>query len=71
MNASDFERKGSDHHSAFAILAERFTVPPSLEVFDHELTLARRGRPGLTPDRFARSLALSYNPIAGLGRETP
>lgn len=63
-NFTDFQNAGPQYRNAWEIVA-RLEVPPSLEVFEHELERRRDSHPSLTVTGFARMLADSYRPIRG------
>jgi hypothetical protein len=62
---ADYTVRGSAYQIAWRTLVEGCDVPPSLEVFDHELALARRGKPMMTPEAQARRLAAAYQRVGG------
>lgn len=64
-NFEDFHRRGSHYRNAWEILSRACEVPPSLEVFEHQLEKRRDQHPSLTVTGFAQELANSYRPIKG------
>lgn len=75
-NYEDFSARGPSYSEAWEILARGCEVPPSLEVFDAQLTARREGRdgkPGFCPParpslsvmEHARSLGEAYHRVRG------
>jgi hypothetical protein len=60
---TEYTGRGPTYARAFEILSKGCDVPPSLEVFEHELGSRRRSRPGLAPEECAVAVAQSYRRI--------
>ena len=64
-SATEYGRKGPRYREAWDTLVNGCDVPPSLDVFDHELKIARRAAPMLTVEGLARRLSQSYHRVSG------
>lgn len=60
-NRDDYVTQGPAHAEAWLILEQRCDVPPSLEVFLHEISMI-----GGSPVATARAIAANYSRRAGL-----
>jgi len=58
--------RGEEYGAAYEMLARNCEYPPSLEQFQHELMVAKRGRPMLTVTGMARRLSDGYHRVGGL-----
>lgn len=69
LNGDDFKAKGPTFTQAWEILHGGCDIPPSLELFEHELEVHRKGdpsrkitpNPSLAPQGMARRLVERYH----------
>ena len=62
---ADFKAEGPRYGAARRILERGCEVPPSLEVFEHQLKLDQEKNPRLCPEALARRLSESYHRTQG------
>jgi hypothetical protein len=63
--AADYNSRGPSYQRARATLERRCEIPPSLDVFDHELALARCHDPDLTVEALAMQISNKYHRVNG------